>query len=589
MIVSITSSIPTFKAVRFHSGLNVLLADTRPGATEKQTRNSAGKTSLIEIIHFLLGANCNKDSLFRIDALIEHSFTGTFIIAGTRVTVSRSGSDPSKIFFPGGNERPAGLVTKTDKSTGQFYISNTNWKKYLGHAMFKIPEIAQDTDDDQTGSLSFRSMFSYFARRRQSGAFFQPEQQARLQQRADWQVNLSYLLGLDWEIPVEFQKIRDREKNLEELKKASQGGTLGQIIGSVAELRPQVAIAEASAKKLREQLSNFEVLDSYKDLSQRAARAKGNMQAVSREAVSLQETLQHLQGALSAELPPERSDLWQMYEAAGVELPGVALRRFEEVNRFYSSVVENRRAHLQNQIVEIQNAIREGERRMAGMDAERRDILATLEGRGALEDFIRLQSELASRDAQAAALRERFKAAEALEGQSTQLDIDRANLKRRLQEDYHERQKALDRAILIVAETISELYDDRAGRFVVEATENGPEFKISIEGDRGGGISSMEIFCLDLTLFRIASQQFGGPGFLIHDSHLFDGVDERQVALALMLGQKAAKSRQYIVTMNSDIFDRLPLPEDVDPEKSILPTRLSDETETGGLFGFRFD
>jgi len=153
MIVSIESSIPTFKVVRFHAGLNVLLADTRPGATEKQTRNSAGKTSLVEIIHFLLGANCNKDSLFRIDALIKHSFTGTFTIAGARIAVSRSGSDPSKIFVLGDSEPPPGLATKIDRTTGQSYISNTNWKKYLGHAMFKLPEIAQDSDDDQTGSV----------------------------------------------------------------------------------------------------------------------------------------------------------------------------------------------------------------------------------------------------------------------------------------------------------------------------------------------------------------------------------------------------------------------------------------------------
>ncbi len=45
MIVSIESSIATFKTVRFHAGLNVLLADTQLGASDKQTRNSAGKTS----------------------------------------------------------------------------------------------------------------------------------------------------------------------------------------------------------------------------------------------------------------------------------------------------------------------------------------------------------------------------------------------------------------------------------------------------------------------------------------------------------------------------------------------------------------
>jgi uncharacterized protein YydD (DUF2326 family) len=70
---------------------------------------------------------------------------------------------------------------------------------------------------------------------------------------------------------------------------------------------------------------------------------------------------------------------------------------------------------------------------------------------------------------------------------------------------------------------------------------------------------------------------------------LFDGVDERQVARALLLGQRAAGSGQYIVTMNSDIFDKLPLPAKFDRNKIIVATRLSDETETGGLFGFRFD
>ena len=55
-----------------------------------------------------------------------------------------------------------------------------------------------------------------------------PEQQSKQQQRGDWQVNLSYLLGLDWEIPLEFQKVRTRERSLEELKKAAQGQVLGQ-------------------------------------------------------------------------------------------------------------------------------------------------------------------------------------------------------------------------------------------------------------------------------------------------------------------------------------------------------------------------
>ena len=57
MILSIESSDPRFKSIHFHAGLNVLLSDAMPESTAKQTRNSAGKTSIVEIIHFLCGAD----------------------------------------------------------------------------------------------------------------------------------------------------------------------------------------------------------------------------------------------------------------------------------------------------------------------------------------------------------------------------------------------------------------------------------------------------------------------------------------------------------------------------------------------------
>jgi len=590
MILTIESSLPTFKTVTFHEGLNILLSDKNVASTEKQTRNSAGKTSLVEVIHFLLGADCDKDSLFRIDELVQHSFRGRFRIAGEDFTVERSGSDPSKVFLLSGGEERRDLPSKIDKISERPCVSNTNWRVFLGHVMFGLPADERGTLFEESFTPSFRSMISYFARRRDSGGFISPERQAEKQQRWDWQVNLSYLFGLDWQIPFEFNKIRTREKNLEDLKKAVKTGALGQVVGTVAELRPQVTVADAKAEKLRREITNFEVLDSYKALSKRAAQAKAEMQNITRQSVSLNENLEYLQSALVSEKPPQRSDIQQLYAAAGIELPSVALRRFEDVSSFYDSVIDNRRAHLEQEIADLKAQLAAGESSLVQLDRERSEILRDLEGKGALDDFLVLQRELADWDAQAATLHERFRAAEVLEGEATKLDIDRANLKRRLQEDHRARKAVLGEAILIIAEAIADLYGDRAGGFVVEATENGPVFRISIEGDRGGGISNMEIFCFDLALLKVVTKRFAGPGFLLHDSHLFDGVDERQIAGALLLGLRAtqAKGLQYIVTMNSDIFYRLPLFEAIDVKVAVLDTRLSDKTEDGGLFGFRF-
>jgi uncharacterized protein YydD (DUF2326 family) len=197
MILSIEISDPRFKPVHFHAGLNVLLSDAMPEATAKQTRNSAGKTSLVEIIHFLCGANCDKDSLFRTSALVEHMFRGTFLIGRERFIVERTGSDPSKIFLLEGGEGRDYLPKRTDKASGRLVTSNVNWRVFLGHTFFGLPSAVRGTTYEESFTPTFRSLFSYFARRRNSGGFISPERQAEKQQRWDWQVNLSYLFGLD--------------------------------------------------------------------------------------------------------------------------------------------------------------------------------------------------------------------------------------------------------------------------------------------------------------------------------------------------------------------------------------------------------
>lgn len=93
----------------------------------------------------------------------------------------------------------------------------------------------------------------------------------------------------------------------------------------------------------------------------------------------------------------------------------------------------------------------------------------------------------------------------------------------------------------------------------------------------------------DMMLMRLCSGRGIGPGFLLHDSHLFDGVDERQVATALRLGARIADEYgfQYIVTMNSDAVPTT-MPEDFVLEDHFLSVKLTDATEEGGLFGVRF-
>ena len=158
----------------------------------------------------------------------------------------------------------------------------------------------------------------------------------------------------------------------------------------------------------------------------------------------------------------------------------------------------------------------------------------------------------------------------------------------RLRRDFSEQNQRLTEAILAFEETSKHLYES-AGSMTIEETANGPVFRFPMQGSRSKGIRNTQIFCFDIMLMRLCARRGIGPGFLVHDSHLFDGVDGRQVISALKIGAKTAEELgfQYIVTMNEDDAFKETV-EGFDLRKYVLPVVLTDATEDGGLFGVRF-
>ncbi len=142
---------------------------------------------------------------------------------------------------------------------------------------------------------------------------------------------------------------------------------------------------------------------------------------------------------------------------------------------------------------------------------------------------------------------------------------------------------------ILAFEGVSQHLYESAGSMTIEETSNGPVFQFPMQGSRSKGIKNMQIFCFDMMLMRLCAKRGTGPGFLIHDSHLFDGVDGRQVISALKAGAETAKEPgfQYIVTMNEDDAFKEST-QGFDLKEYILPVSLTDATEDGGLFGFRF-
>ena len=572
MIHRVFSSLPSFKALEFKPGLNVLIAQKEAGARAKQTRNRAGKTSLVEIIHFLTGADAGKDSLFRVEELADKTFSVEFDLGGEKVFAERSGKEKSKVHVRGANFLK-----------GKTRLPNTEWVEVLGEKMFGL----NASSEGEGRAPTFRSLFAYFVRRQISGAFTTPEKQATMQQAGDYQVALLFMLGLDWKIASDWQKVRDRENLLDELKKAVGAGAFGGIIGKAADLRTQSMVTEARLNDLRTQVSSFRVLPQYEELEAEANQITQQLKNLSNADTIDTAAVRDLEIALQSEAPPALTELKNIYAEAGIALPGLAVKRYDEVKSFHESVIRNRRDYLANELDAAKHRITSRKQERQGLDQRRAKVMGVLESHGALEQFAKLQGEVGRVEAEDESLRQRFESAEQLEGTKNELEIERNHLTLRLRRDFAEQEERLSKAILAFEETSKRLYES-AGSMTVEATSNGPVFQFPMQGSRSKGIKNMQIFCFDMMLMRLCAKRDIGSGFLVHDSHLFDGVDGRQVISALKVGAEMARAIgfQYIVTMNEDDAFKEKV-EGFDLREYVLPVVLTDATENGGLFGIR--
>lgn len=560
-----------------------MLADRTEVSGRKDSRNGLGKSTLIEIIHFCLGANLPKAKGLGSKNLRGWAFTLELTLANQVVTVTRSIDEQSKIVIEGNT---INWPIQPKEKEGQRVLSLKDWNKVLGTLMFGL----SSDNEDKKFQPTFRSLISYFIRRGRD-AFSTPFEHYRKQLEWDKQVNNAFLLGLAWEDARDLQLLKDEQKllnDLKKLKKSIETGVVTGILGSLGELEALKVQVESQLRERKETLSNFRVAPQYHEIEENANRLTAEIHEATNKNFTEQKLLEFYQLSLEAENEPSPDDVIRIYESAAIELPDLVTRRLEEVEIFHRKLIENRREFLSTEIHRLRSAISSREHLIREKIEERASLLEVLQTHGALEEYTKLQELYLETVANLNELNKRIEELKKFEEGKSALKIEKERLLQRMRRDYEERHIQVERAIDLFNTNSRFLYN-APGILIINVGDNGFHFKVDIWRDGSEGIGNMKIFCYDLMLAQLWSERNPSPRLLIHDSTIFDGVDERQVALALELADRESRrcGFQYICTFNSDMIPRSEFSSDFDFD-SFVRLRLTDANDESGLLGIRF-
>ena len=581
MIIALRSNMPSFKEVEFQPGFNVVLADRTKESTRRDSRNGLGKTTLIEIIHFCCGAQTRRNQGLMVPSLKGWSFTLEMRIGDRELVVTRSTDEPRWISLDGDVRGLSGLNGSSERLNGMLAVRVNDWNSLLGELLFGLGR-----EPLPKYHPTFRSIFSYLVRRGRD-AFASPFFHYRTQKEWDKQVNNAFLLGLEWEHAGRFQELKDEENLLNGLRQAARQGLLQGMIGTLGTLEAERARLETDIRFRTESLLRFRVHPQYEEIEREANDLTSTIQQLSNENLADSRLSDLYRTSLEEDQVPDVGEVIEVYQAVGVTMPDLVRRRLEEVEEFHRQILTNRRDYLESEIQRIQTNRNMRETQIQAGIERRAELLEVLQANGALQEYTRLQELHLDLIARRNDIDTRIYNLKRFEQGRSEVRVNRELLLQTARREFEERREVREKAINIFNSKSEQLYS-APGNLVVDITDTGFNFNVEIMRSGSQGINNMKIFCYDHMMAQLWAEQ-SSPSLLIHDSTIFDGVDERQVALALELAQRAAEQwgYQYVCALNSDT---LPL-DDFSPGfdlEQFVRLRFTDESIEGGLLGIRY-
>ncbi len=581
MISGVRANHPAFRDVKFTAGANLILADRSQTAGDKDTTNALGKSTLLEIIDFCLGAQANADKGLRIEPLQDWRFTLDLTLRGADISVTRAVSNPN--FFEVEGDASDWIIAPEKNKEGVPGLDLKSWRSVLAWALFGLPA----SSDGQKYWPSARSLLSYFVR---SGpaAYNSPFKHFENQKVWDVQVHNSFLLGLDWDKARAWQQLKDQKNALDALDKAIKTGAIDGELTSLGELEAERIALELQLARGSEALNSFQVLPQYREIETEANRLTAEIHSLVNANVVDKRRVDRYLSISDEEAPQDVGKLQALYGEAGVVFPTALSRTLEEAQAFNAAIVRNRRDFIAKELADLEKAVERRDAQIAELTNKRANYLRTLSGHGALEEFVRLQEMHANTRHRLDTLTGRINQVRQMTSRTDQIKVETVELKRAAEKDYEERRELWSKALALFSDFSKHLYK-MPGRLVIDIDDTGYRFNIEIDGDQSEGISKMKIFCYDLMLISFARMRGLGVDFLVHDSTIFDGVDPRQRAHAIELAAQVSRQYdfQYVCTLNTDMVPYSDFTEGFDPE-DLVRMRLTDTDPSGSLLGFRY-
>lgn len=573
-LISLKANKASFRTVNFNeNGLSFIVAkQSSPGLLNEKgkTYNGVGKSLMIAIIHFCLGAGEKHYRSF-CEKLYGWEFYLEFRIGDVTYTSQRGANNPKVIIFDG-----------EELGVGKF-------NSKMAELCFKLPE--------EIKYLSFRSLIPFFIRPGLESyvAYDKPAKSGSEYQKM---LSNAFLAGLDvWlaQQKIDLKKEKDRIKTLtDNIKKDN---LLREFFSGNRDVRLALKDLDERIQKLEGDIKDYRIAEDYHEVKVEADRIERDLAVIGNQVVLFDNQLQNISRSLRISPDIGKENIEKIYNETGIFFPNQVTIGLDQLMVFYRDLIKNRQKKLLEQKGRIDKERTAKVEIQKNLQKELDNNLQYLGAHQALDVFVKVTQRLGSLRLQ----KDNLVKYETLMAKYRTTDIE---IKGKMLEAVRRTDIYLDEAKDVI-DSIQDYFRRLAKRFYPEATagitvynnegDNQSRYAIDarIDADASDGINHVKIFCYDLT---ILFKGFGhNVNFVFHDSRLFDGIDERQkTELFKIVAEMFSNSKyQYIATVNQNQLEEIKRYLSDDEFNNVVQRNtvltLTDESDAERLLGIKVD
>ena len=555
--------------IYFHDGINIIVGKqvTPTYKNDGNTYNGVGKSLILHLIHFCLGAR--KISSFE-EKIPDWEFTLNFIIDNKNYCCKRSTSKQNTIEFNGECLKPVKLQEQLLK---------------LCFGLTQTPK-----------NMTWNTLFSRFLRRyRSSYITFD----AYVPKETDYNkiLNNCYLLGISTQLIVEKNELREQQAKASTTEKAIKDDPLfRQYYLGKNDAELDKTDLEYRIKILEKEMSDFKVSENYHEIKAEADEKSYQKRELENKRVLVNNYIRNIENSEKETEDINLEKVIKVYQAAQIEIPEMVKKSLIEVTNFHKELLKSRNVRLRKELFRQNKLLKEIDNQIITIGKRMDVLLEYLNSHGALEEYVSLTKELNDLKNEIARINEYQHILKTYH--DSQLNIKLSMMDKDKEADLYleENIKYLDNLKERFQEYAKCFYPKKKSGLVIKNNTGENKLRYSIEAriedDSSDGVNEVRMFCFDWLLLNC---QVSKIRFMAHDSRLFANMDPRQREALFEIVYEGCKNRdlQYICSINEDALLSFKSMMKEETYKKIIQDNiimeLNDDNPTSKLLGIQID